>query len=302
MKLFRLIGYLFFFAISFVFFLYWMFPYDALRGRLAGVLEQQLGSNVDVEILSLKPSAFSGMKAKRLSINMREKGEILPLLNIDEAIAKISFFSLLFGTPRLDFSLQCGKGMIRGTGRRSGVTIELDIDVEDFDLASLQIFSSRYGLHLTSRIDGSFRLTLDQQNFLRSNGKADLVFRALSLQPSEIEVAGTIITLPEIVFSRGKNARLSAEMIKGALSIETLKFEGGDIGLDLSGKIFLSQSISNLRLNLNGSFRDSPKLTETFPVFFLIEKQKTAYGTYPLSITGPVTKPSVKIGSFSLPI
>ena len=44
------------------------------------------------------------------------------------------------------------------------------------------------------------------------------------------------------------------------------------------------------------------QLSKALPFLFIIEQQKNAEGIYPLNITGRLSKPSIRIGKFDLPI
>ena len=71
---------------------------------------------------------------------------------------------------------------------------------------------------------------------------------------------------------------------------------------ELKGKIFLSSRMANYRLNLRGQFSVSEKLNEAFPFLFIVDSQKKEDGSYPLSITGRISRPSIKIGTFTVPL
>ena len=94
---------------------------------------------------------------------------------------------------------------------------------------------------------------------------------------------------------------IRVEIDKCVVNLEDFKFVGGDLTLDLKGKIFMSPKIENSRMSLNGAFNAAPKLGEAF-FLYIVDKQKNADGNYPLNIGGRLGKPSVKIGTFPLPI
>ncbi|MBI4126538.1 MAG: type II secretion system protein GspN, partial [Deltaproteobacteria bacterium] len=170
MKLVRFIGYLLLFVVSFVFFLYWSFPYDMLKDRLITAIEQQLGGDVAVSIDTFEPYYFTGVALEKLSLRLHEGEKITPILTVDEAYGRFSVFSLLFGRPRLKATIESGKGRIRLVVRRGSETDDVDLDLDDVNLGSFGLLEARSGIKLTSRIDGEISLRLDRQRMLRTTG------------------------------------------------------------------------------------------------------------------------------------
>ena len=89
---------------------------------------------------------------------------------------------------------------------------------------------------------------------------------------------------------------------KGTATLDSFRFANSDLPLDIKGKIFLSNKLENYRLNLTGSFAASQKLSEALPFLMIIDSQKQEDGSYPLSITGRIAKPAIKIGTFTVPM
>jgi len=88
----------------------------------------------------------------------------------------------------------------------------------------------------------------------------------------------------------------------GNFEVKGMQLAGGDISLDSNGKIYGARSIDNYRFNLRGNLKVSQEVADKLQILSLVEKQKTADGAYPFTITGRVTKPSIRIGEFKLPI
>ncbi|MBI4211792.1 MAG: type II secretion system protein GspN, partial [Deltaproteobacteria bacterium] len=276
--------------------------YDLLKDRLTAEIEKQMGGNVSVNASSFRPYWFTGVKIKKLSIARDEAGISKKLLDVDELKGRLALLPAVFGSYRGSFFIRVGKGEIEGSIAKVEEGFEIDVDLDDVDLGALPIFLAEYGMKLKSQIKGNVQLRFDQQNFVRSAGKANLDFSSLQMEPSEVMIAGQAMPLPELVFAKGKNSRVNINIDKGVFSLDEFKFSGGDISADIKGKIFLASEFSNWRFNLIGTFSDSPKLSQSLPFLFLIEKQKQASGSYPLAVTGRVSKPTIKIGEFTLPL
>lgn len=302
MKAVRFFGYSLLFGVSFFFFLYLMFPYEILKDRLILELERMLGSGTEVSLVGLTPHYFSGVRLKGLKVVYHEQNTPSPVLSIDRAELRISLLSALLGNPRLSFQVKAGAGELRGSGKQSDGMLNLDLELRDLDVGAFPILASRYGLKLGSRIDGAVELLYDQGNTMRSSGKANLTFRSLALEESSLPMSGSSIDLPAVQIAKGRDSRIRASLGKGVITLEEFRFSGGDLSLDLQGKIFLSSELLNTRLNINGSFSDSPKLSQALPFLFIVEKQKRPDGSYPLAISGRFEKPSIRIGTFTVPL
>ncbi len=291
------------FVVSFFIFLYWSFPYDVLRERLVTTIEQQIGGGIEVTMSNFGPYWFTGVDIRGLTINgLDASGKMAPLIECERATGRLSLFSLLFGRPHLSFDVVMGKGEIEGVVVRSDDALSIDADLDHVDLGHIKLIAARTGLQLSSRIDGEVRLRIDRQNPKNSTGKISIDVAELTSGASELKLSGAALPLPEFVIAHDKAAKIKMDMGKGIVTVESFRFQGGDIDLDLKGKIFLTTKVENYGLSLNGTFSVSKKLTDALPFLFIIEQQKQPDGNYPLSITGRLIKPLPKIGTFVVPL
>lgn len=302
MRLLRLLAYFFFFTLCFVFFLYLLFPYDLIKSRLIAAVQQQLGGQTEVNIESFKPYRFSGLVLKGLEVRLLDPAGPKQLLKIQEGRGRVSLFSLIFGKPQVSFVIKTGKGELSGSYAQGKESDDLSLDLTSVDLASFPLLAQTLSVPLSSQIDGTVELALDKQRWIRSSGKVDLDFLNLNIAETELSFQGEPFVMPQLTLAKGRKSGLQATLSKGVLSLEALRFEGGDLGLQLAGKVLLSEQFADYRLNLTGNFSASEKLNRALPFLFIVEKQKQPDGTYPLSLSGRVARPSVKIGNFTLPI
>lgn len=289
------------FVFFFFLFLYWMFPYNILKDRVAAAIEEPFGRAVEVSIGDVEPYYFTGVSISKLSLTSISNGESLPIIELQKVRGRISLFSLLFGNPRITFLIRSGKGTIEGSGKQTDVGLDLEMAFDNFDVSTVKWLSSVAGLNLVGLLSGDIDISIDRARPTRSKGKIDLKFKNFKLNPSNLTVAGTTIPVPEIIFSKGQGSMLKLGIDKGSATVDGLKFTEGDLQLDLKGKVFLSTVVSNYRLNLSGSFGVSEKLAKDVPYLIMADSQKQQDGSYPLAITGRISSPSIKIGTFTLP-
>lgn len=73
--------------------------------------------------------------------------------------------------------------------------------------------------------------------------------------------------------------------------------------MDLKGKLTLrGKSFKDYRLSFAGGLKISENLVKAVPFLMILDQQKNKQGIYPLTITGRVGKPIIRIGKFKLPI
>ncbi len=301
-KLLRYISYLALFAVLYAIFLYWVFPYDALKDRILGEVERQLGGGVQVSAGSLEPHWFTGVDIEGLVIEGPGERGLVSLVKFKRVRARAAMVPLIFGSVRTKFRIEVGKGEISGSAKVGDEIVDVKVKVESLNLADFAFIKARSGLEIVSSIDGSVDLAINRPQPVRSTGGINLVFKNLMIAPSQLNLGDMALEVPDLVLGKGKDSRIKMSLGKGTATFENFALAGGDLGLDLKGKVFLSSRVENYRLNLNGKFSVSQKLGEVLPFLFIIDSQKQEDGSYPLSITGRLVRPSVKIGTFTVPL
>lgn len=296
----RYIAYVVLFAFSFLVFLYWTFPYDVLKDRLINAIERQVGEGLEITIRDFDSYWFTGVEVEGLAI--KDPSGKVAVIDIDSAHARASFFSLLFGNPRVAFAVDLGEGEVGGVVRQSEDRLLIDVELDDFDIGELKVIERRTGLKFSSKIGGDVDLSVDRQRQVRSTGKISLNMNDIRLDASEATLGEMALPLPALILSERRGSGIEVGIEKGTVSIENFKLTGGDLEVDMKGKIFLSSRLENYRFNISGSFKASKKLGEALPFLYIVDKQKREDGSLPFSITGRMSRPTVKIGTFTLPI
>ncbi len=301
-KLFKYIGYLIIFLITFVIFLYWMFPYEVLKERVAAAIEGPLGGTVEVSIGEIEPYYFTGVDVSDLEISARTEDELLQMIKLDRVLGRAQLFSLIFGKPDISFYVRAGDGEISGNLDQNEDGFDLEVDFDEFNISNISWLKTHLGLNLSGEIDGEVDMRIDRLRPARTEGSIDISFINLKLADSILKVAGGGFEVPGLVLSEKRDSRLKLQINKGTALVDMFKFSGGDLQLDMKGKAFLANSIQNLRLNISGSFNVSEKLAQELPFLFIVKKQKQQDGSYPLSISGRLSSPAIKIGTFTVPL
>jgi len=279
-----------------------MFPYYILKARVVAAIEEPCNGKGQVSIGAIEPYYFTGMSISNLELSSRDNNIDRKIAAFNQVRGRASLFSIIFGRPNVTFYIKAGKGEIEGRARQSDDGVDLAADFDDFDISNINWFKTHLGMDLIGKITGSFKLKAGRAGITTAEGKIDLGFENIKMPATELDIIGAKFPLPDLVFSKDKESRLTVQIAKGTATIDQLTLNGGDIELDIKGKIFLSKEISNCRLNLKGSFKLSDKFAETMPFLFVIEKQKQQDGSFPLLLTGRMASPTIKVGAFTLPL
>lgn len=298
----KIILYPIIFVIAYLLCLYWFFPYDMLKDRIGGMISSQVGGGAAVEMGSLEPYWFTGVEVQDLKLVRNSESGVVTLFECERARIRASITSLLFGSPDISFDLTIGEGEVAGSLSNGDEIMSIDASLDDVDLGKFKILSEFTGVGMSSRIDGDLVLNIDKLKPIRSTGEVSLEVIHLKTLASEIKIGELNMPLPEMIVSKGRESQIKFDISKGAINISKLKLAGDDLGLDIDGKVFLASKTENVRFNLKGSFSASKKVTDALPFFFLIEKQKKEDGSYPISISGKLDKPAVKVGQVKLPL
>ena len=126
--------------------------------------------------------------------------------------ARAALVPLIFGSVRVKFQLDIGKGEISGSARVGDETIAIKVDVDDLDLSDFAFIQERTGLKIVSRIDGKADLQVNRQQAVRSTGKLGITFQNLRLAGSQLKLGDLVLEVPELFIAKGKDSRIKMSL------------------------------------------------------------------------------------------
>ena len=305
----KLIKYLLYagaFVGSFVLFVYWMLPMEAVKTRVIQSIETALGSNYSVKIKEVDTHWITGVNLEDVSILQVNQCKEETVLKAERIKARAGLFSLLFGGPKIKFDATVGKADIKGVLHASDQGWSLDCSLEDVDFEKTPLIKKTTGLNLNSSIEGEIQVNYDARQPLRTVGNVELNFAKLFLKAGDVPLGemGTF-PLPDLSMAT-KGSLIKATIDKGAINVESLKLKGDDFNLELSGKVFLAPDVSRYRMNLQGKFQFSQKLwgvlDPILPATWLdeLKKQKSADDNFPISVAGQFASPQIYSGTVAI--
>lgn len=300
-KILKILLYPVVFVASFALFLAILFPYDSAKDRIAREIEGAFGGKYQITIGSLLPIPMSG--AILSDVEIRPRGETKSPIKVSQAKLSVGLFALLSGAMEVDFDIRTAQGRAVGALSWGRGVVEVDAKLDKFDLVLASFLTQKSGLSITGLVGGTIALEIYPQDPLRNSG--NIALQILDLGLGEVSLAEGNFTIPALRLAQAGGAegsRLDVAISRGNFEIKTIQLAGGDVSLDTNGKIYGARSIDNYRFNLKGNLKVSQAVADKLQILSLVEKQKTAEGAYPFTITGRVVKPSIRIGEFKLPI
>lgn len=296
----RIIVYPLFAVFCLVVFFIILFPFESVKDRFAREMEQKMGGSYSISIGSLSPALFTGVVLKDVEIKPRGAPDASPV-KLSKAKLKFSLLSILGGNLEVHYDLRANQGRAEGffSWKKSGMV--LDLKMNSFDLAMAGFLAQQMGVPLTGLVNGNVNLELYSQDPLRNTGNISLEMPDLHL--GELSLGGGALQFPplNLVQSGGSPSKVNLLIDKGNIEVQGVQLSG-DLDFQASGKIYGARKTENYRFNLQGTFKVSPAVADKIPLLMAIEKQKGADGSYPFTITGRISKPSIRIGEFKVPI
>ncbi len=291
----------------FVFWLIVLFPTDVVKSRVINQIENQTHGRYKIDIKDLSLTMFGNLKLKEVKVSEGVGSEQKVLFKAPKVKLIVSYLSLLSSKIESDFKITGTKGDVDGSIHQDGDEFGIYLDFDDYSLADVGWLTAKSKVPLKGVLDGVFDIHINRVDPLQDTGKVDLKLinfatqaTTISFDPSSPEAT---VPIPSIKLSGSKGSLLQGDVKRGALEVNSFLLNGGDIQLDLKGRVLLqAKTVGDYRLNLQGVFSIADPVMKALPIAFLLESQKTPKGDYPLSISGRVGKPAIRIGTFNLPI
>lgn len=296
---------------GFLFFIFWLFivfPYDALESRVITEIENQTGGRYQIAMKDMDLSLFGSVTFKDLKVTERAGGQKKVLLSTPKFKLGFSPFGVL--SQKVDFTFYMKgkkKGDLEGAIKQESDETYLNVEFDEFPLSELKFLTAKAKVGLKGKLDGEIDLNLNRKNPKQNKGDINLNFENLSMDSTKINLdpsdPSTAMEIPQIKLSGSKGSGIKGKIIQDKFELSSIKLTGGDLDLDLKGSISLKgKTPADYKMALEGGFKMSDKLTKAIPFLFILDKQKGPDGVYPLSISGRIGKPNIRIGKFRLPI
>jgi type II secretion system protein N len=262
------IGYIAYFVGITAFFLYYLFPSDAVKGYVAYRLGR-VNPDLDISIERISPIMPPGIKLHDVGI-YRGNRALIDLESVKITPGLISFFSSK-KTARFRGRVHAGnvEGWVEIENQNDQRTEKIEGTLSGIQLQAIPALEQLTPHRISGNLDGDF--------LIARSGPNGSVTGQLTLSECRIVFDQPVIGQPSLGF---KNVAADLVLKNGRLVIKKCRARGNDLDADISGTIALNRTGRRKELNLNGSMTPHhaflAKIENRIPTDFL--EQKNAGG------------------------
>ncbi|MBL7684417.1 MAG: type II secretion system protein GspN, partial [Deltaproteobacteria bacterium] len=275
-------------AFFFIFFLFFTFPFDILKGQIIHQIEDGLGGQYRLKVQKMSAGLITGFTFKGLEVVKKQEGQDVLVLKSSRLKVNPSIFALIQKKMNASYSLLIGKGEIYGKFSDSTTQTAVEINFDEVSLSEFKLLSNPDGINLKGLIDGSYEMSLNKKDFSKNTGKMDLDLKNWVMEPYKIKMdpqnPETTMELPKINLTGGKGSHLKGTLSKNTFNISELKLQGGDVDANMKGNVQLTPLPENMTLDLSGKVKLSENVAKGIPILSLLEQQKNPDGSYDLQL------------------
>ena len=286
-------GYPVFFLLCFVFFAYKTFPYERLADRL---IREAGARGYEVEIIDLTHSGLTGLTFENVRVVLPAEDDSPPLdVIVDELTIGTSLFSLLSDVKSYSFDVELAGGEAEGDITMGESELELDVEIDDVDLAAIPALRRYTKVPLAGVLNGEIDLAMPAE-VAESSGSVEITIEGLHVGDgkTQLEIPGWGgLTVDR---ADAGNLELVAAIEEGTARIEQGKSHGKDLQLDAVGKARLLRPLTRsdlnvmLRIKIQDAYKErSAKVATMLELASSgLKTAMTKDGAIQYAVTGPI--------------
>ncbi len=292
-KILKWAGYPLFFLMCFVFFAYKTFPYDRLADRL---VREAGARGYEVEIIDLSNSGLTGLTFENVRVVLPAEDDSPPLdVIFDELTVGTSLFSLISDVKSYSFEAELAGGETEGDITMGENELEVDVEIEDIDLAAIPALRRYTKVPLAGTLNGEIDLAMPA-DVNESTGNIEITIDGLHVGDGKTQLeipgwGGLTVDRADV-----GDFELVAAIDEGTARIERGKSHGKDLQLDALGEARLLRPLkrSDLNVILRVKIQDAYKERSAKVATMLelassgIKSAMTEDGAIQYAVTGPI--------------
>lgn len=253
------VGYGAFYWFMLLVFFYFTFPYDRLRERLVHDFNaRQTGPDaLRLEVDKIGSYWLSGVEADGMRListptpDPNGKAVKPKVTAVEQAHARLSLFSLLFGKRVVSFGAKAFGGGLDGSITDSDAERVLDLELDGLDLGETPVLAGLLGLPVSGKLSGTANLVTPEARLSKAEGKVSMKLSGLAIGDGKAKIRD-IIALPKL---DAGELTLDADVKSGQVSVTELAAHGPDLEVDASGTIRLRDQPEQSLLSMNAEFK-----------------------------------------------
>ena len=264
-----------------LFFLYYLFPSDAIKEYLADRI-RQAQPYLTVKINRVKPAFPPGLKL--YSVRIYHLGQTVA--GLDSLKISPDILSLFAATTHLRFEGNGYGGMLKGradiTRESRGQQMTIDADITGIQVNQIEGLSAVTTHKISGNLDGSLTF--------KSNATDQALNGDLILMGGQIELSPPVLNQNVVMFD---TIEAELELDSRSLIINRCQFDGNQMEAEIAGSIKFNGRSSRKILNLSGTVRPDEELLAKLGqnVTELLKGSNLKNQGFPFKITGPMDSP-----------
>jgi len=270
-----------------VFFLYYLFPGDAVTAYINYQINS-MSPDVKFSIKELKPCFPPGMKLFDTDL-LRQNQTIL---SADFLEIKPSYFSLFLKNKTFSINGDMYEGNLYSSIRVANISanpkFNLDASFGGIQISQIPSIKEFEAYQISGIAEGN--LVYSNQEVKAGKGNA-----FITVTDSTVQFIPALFGLDQLEF---KTINADFEIINQRVTLKKLDVDSRDVSGNASGSIILRNPINKSTINIRGEIKPHPtfikQLGNIFPVE-MISKKKSKTGGIPFRVTGSLERPNFSL-------
>ena len=261
-----------YFLAAFLVFLFLLFPFERVKGKLESEFRQRTA--LELSVARLSPRFLNRFLLSDVVVS-DQKGKVL--FESRSTTAVVSLWNLLRGALALHLHADAYGGTLvvrvhQGKGQQT-----LIVDADNLDIASYSLLKD-LGLHFAGKAGGNFEMSGDA-------GKGRVWVKGLTSR--DLKVQG--FPVPDLDFEQGW---IEADVKGDHLTIKKLQLDGKQLQLRVTGDVILHE---RGLLNLTVKVKPSEQLAHDQSALISLLHNRDPEGFYQFSVGGLVSQPMPRL-------
>lgn len=270
--------------IATVFFLYYLFPGDAVTAYINYQINS-MSPEIQLSIKELKPAFPPGMKL--IAPDLLRQNQ--PVIGADFLDIRPSYLSLFKNDKTVFIKGDIYEGVLDSNisfaNIRSNPEYDLDLTFDGIQISKIPIVEEYESYQISGLAEGN--LVYSNKEVKAGKGNAGII-----ITKSAVKFTPALFGLDQLEF---KTINADFEILNQRVTLKQLDVDSRDVSANATGSVILRNPIDKSTINILGEIKLHPsflkQLGSVFPIE-LIPKQKSKTGGIPFRITGSIERPN----------
>ena len=267
-----------------VFFLYYLFPGDAVTAYINYQINS-MSPEIQLSIKELKPAFPPGMKL--IAPDLLRQNQ--PVIGADFLDIRPSYLSLFKNDKTVFINGDIYEGVLDSSISVANISsnpeYDLDLTFDGVQISKIPIVQEYESYQISGLAEGN--LVYSNKEVKTGKGSAGII-----VTQSAVKFTPALFGLEQLDF---KTINADFEILNQRVTLKKLDVDSRDVSANATGSIILRNPIDKSTINIQGEIKLHPsflkQLGSVFPIE-LLPKQRSKTGGIPFRITGSIERPN----------